>query len=53
MPLASKEKSAGMACSDKDAHTLFQGNPNCREIGKCFPTTFSSLHLVSTLNVGK
>ena len=24
-----------------------------REIGKCFPTKFSSLCLVSTLNVGK
>jgi len=29
------------------------GKKGRREIGKCFPTKFSSLRLVSTLNVGK
>jgi len=38
--------------------TLIVGKKGSREIGKCFPRTFSSLHLVSytkylTLNVGK
>ena len=33
--------------------TLIVGKKGRREIGKCFPSKFSSLHLMSTLNVRK
>jgi len=33
--------------------TQIVGKKGRREIGKCFPSKFSSLHLESTLNVGK
>ena len=38
--------------ASEERATLIVGKKGRREIGKCFTTTFSSLHLVSTLNVG-